>query len=310
MNRENCQKIKLLALMEMLRQETDEKHPLTTSKICERLNDRKISCDRRTLGKDIALLCEFGFEVMSNFVGHEKAYYIEDRNFNIPELKILIDAVQAASFITEKKTAQLIDKIAHLGGSHCAEILKRNIICFNTRKHSNESIFYNVGFLEQAIWERKKVSFLYFDLDENAKKVYRKNQERYIVDPVALVYSEDNYYLMSYSAKYDNICNYRVDRMNAVEIADEPVSDKAIIKESDVSQYTKQVFKMYGGQMEEMVLRFDNSLIGAVYDKFGEGTKMTRVDENTCKAAVKVQISPTFEGWVYQFGNKLRVEKR
>lgn len=307
MQRDNCQKIKLLKLVELLRQETDENHPLRTSIICKRLNLLKISCDRRTLGKDVALLNEQGFEVMSTFIGHEKAYYIESRNFSIPELKILIDAVQAASFITEKKSEELINKIASLGGSHQAEILKRNIICFNTRKHSNESIYYNVGFLEEALEEKKKASFYYFDLNENGEKVYRKDKERYIVEPVALIYNEDNYYLMCYSSKYDNICNYRVDRMESVEIEKETVSDNAIIKESDVARYTEQVFKMYGGPQEEVTLLFDNSLIGAVYDKFGENTKIERVDENTCKARVEVQVSPTFWGWVYQFEEKMKV---
>lgn len=140
--RENCQKIKLLKLMELLRQETDELHPLSTNEICNRLNTMGISCERRTLAKDISLLNEQGFEVMWCRVGKEKAYYVEDRSFSVPELKILIDAVQAANFITDKKSIELIDKISALGGSHRADILKNNIVCFNTRKHSNETIYY------------------------------------------------------------------------------------------------------------------------------------------------------------------------
>ena len=151
MAQENWQKYKLLKLLELLRQETDEQHPLSTSQICNKLGEMGISCERRTLTKDITVLNELGYEVMWNWVGKEKGYYIEDRSFSVPELKILIDAVQAASFVTEKKTAELIDKIAALGGSHKADILKSNMVCFNTRKHSNESIYYNVGFLEDAI---------------------------------------------------------------------------------------------------------------------------------------------------------------
>ena len=147
----NWQKIKLLKLLEMLRQDTDEQHPLPTSEICSRLGAMSISCERRTLYKDIAVLNDQGFEVMWKWVGKEKGYYIEDRSFSVPELKIMIDAIQAARFITEKKTAELIDKIANLGGSHRADILKGNMVCFNTRKHSNESIYYNVGYLEDAI---------------------------------------------------------------------------------------------------------------------------------------------------------------
>ena len=172
MAQENWQKYKLLKLLELLRQETDEQHPLSTSQICNKLGEMGISCERRTLTKDIAVLNELGYEVMWNWVGKEKGYYIEDRSFSVPELKILIDAVQAASFVTEKKTTELIDKIAALGGSHKADILKSNMVCFNTRKHSNESIYYSVGFLEDAIKQQKKVIFYYYDLNENGEKVY------------------------------------------------------------------------------------------------------------------------------------------
>ena len=144
MAQENWQKYKLLKLLELLRQETDEQHPLATSALCNRLAEMGISCERRTLTKDIAVLNELGSEVMWNWVGKEKGYYIEDRSFSVPELKILIDAVQAASFITDKKTTELIDKIAELGGTHKADILKSNMVCFNTRKHSNESIYAQV----------------------------------------------------------------------------------------------------------------------------------------------------------------------
>lgn len=146
MAQDNCQKIKLLKLLELLRQETDEQHPLPTNTLCAKLGAMGITCDRRTLAKDIALLNDQGYEVMWTWVGKAIGYYIEDRSFSVPELKILIDAVQAASFITDKKTAELIDKIADLGGSYRADIMKSNMVCFNTRKHSNEAIYY-VGFL-------------------------------------------------------------------------------------------------------------------------------------------------------------------
>ena len=141
---ENYRKIKLLKLLDLLRLDTDEQHPLTTSQLCARLGEMGIVCDRRTLSRDIALLNEMGYEVMDTGVGHEKGYFVEDRSFRIPELKILMDAVQGASFITEKKTAELLEKIAALGGSHRAEILKGNAVNFKTTKHSNEQIFYNI----------------------------------------------------------------------------------------------------------------------------------------------------------------------
>lgn len=193
MARENFRKIKLLRLLEMLRQSTDEQHPMPTSGILSSLAQMEITCDRRTLARDIATLSDLGYEIMTTTVGHEKAYYVEDRSFSIPELKILIDAVHASSFITEKKSEELINKIASLAGSHRAEVLKRNMICFNTRKHSNERIFYNVNDLEDAILRQKKVLFRYFDLNENGERVYRRDGHRYVVEPIALVFNEDNY---------------------------------------------------------------------------------------------------------------------
>lgn len=306
MAQDNCQKIKLLKLLELLRQETDEQHPLPTNAVCSKLAGMGITCDRRTLAKDIALLNEQGYEVTWTWVGKEKGYYIEDRSFSVPELKILIDAVQAASFITDKKTAELIDKIADLGGSHRADIMKSNMVCFNTRKHSNEAIYYNVGFLEDAIQQQKKVIFYYYDLNENGEKIYRRQGHHYVVEPVALVFNEDNYYLMVYSAKHDNTANYRVDRMEKVEIIDDSICEKALALRDSIGGYTEQAFKMYGGQPVDVVLEFGTKLIGVVYDKFGEDTKMIRSGEK-CIATVKVQISPVFWGWLFQFAGQMKV---
>ena len=307
MAQDNCQKIKLLKLYELLRQETDEQHPMTTMTIIDRLGKMGISCERRTLAKDMAILNEQGYEVMFRWIGKEKGYYIEDRSFSVPELKILIDAVQAASFITDKKTSELIEKIADLGGGHRADILKSNMVCFNTRKHSNESIYYNVGYLEDAIQQQKKVIFCYFDLNEHGEKVYRREGHHYVVEPVVLVFNEDNYYLMVYSARHDGTANYRVDRMDKVEIIDEPVCEKALELRESVDCFTEQAFKMYGGQPVDITLQFDHKLIGVVYDKFGEDTKMIRLNSDTCVATVKVQVSPTFWGWIFQFGKLMKI---
>lgn len=307
MAQENWQKYKLLKLLETLQQDTDEQHPLTTNTICSRLTEMGLPCERRTLAKDIAVLNEIGYEVMWCWVGKEKGYYIEDRSFSVPELKILIDAVQAASFITEKKTAELVDKLAALGGSHKADILKSNMVCFNTRKHSNESIFYNVGYLEDAIEQQKKVTFHYFDLNENGEKVYRRDHAHYVVEPIALIYNEDNYYLRAYSTKYDGPTNYRVDRMDGVDIIDEPISEATLALRDEVEQYTGRAFKMYGGEEADIVLEFNDSLIGVIYDRFGEATRMIRSVEGKCVATVKVQLSPVFWGWLFQFAGEMKI---
>lgn len=307
MARENFRKIKLLKLLEMLRQNTDEQHPMPTSSIISSLAQMEITCDRRTLAQDIAILSDLGYEIMTTTVGHEKAYYVEDRNFSIPELKILIDAVHASSFITEKKSEELLNKIASLAGSHRAEVLKRNMVCFNTRKHSNERIFYNVNDLEDAILRQKKVLFRYFDLNENCERVYRRDGHRYVVEPIALVFNEDNYHLTCYSARHDSTSNYRIDRMDSVEVIEEDCCEKAIALRDQVATYTEQAFKMFGGQLEDVVLEFDRSLIGVVYDRFGESTKMMTTSNTKCIASVKIQISPVFWGWLFQFSGQMRI---
>ena len=307
MARENFRKIKLLKLLEMLRQNTDEQHPMSTSSVIASLAEMEITCDRRTLSQDIATLNDLGYEIMTTTLGHEKAYYVEDRNFSIPELKILIDAVHASSFITEKKSEELINKIASLAGSHRAEVLKRNMVCFNTRKHSNERIFYNVNDLEDAILRQKKVLFRYFDLNEKGERVYRRDGHRYVVEPIALVFNEDNYYLTCYSARHDNTSNYRIDRMDSVEVTDEKCCQKAVELRDHVATYTEQAFKMFGGNLEDIILEFDRSLIGAVYDRFGEKVKMMGTSDTKCIAYVKVQISPVFWGWIFQFSNDMRI---
>lgn len=307
MGDDNFQKIKLLKLMELLRQETDERHPMRASEICGRLTAMSISCSRRTLTRDIDMLNEQGFEVMSVMTGHEKSYYIDDRRFSVAELKILIDAVQAAGFVTEKKTAQLVEKIAALGGSHCSDILKSNMVCFNTRKHSNESIYYNVDRLESAIEKQKKVVFRYFDLGADGQKLYRRDGHHYVVEPIALVFNEDNYYLISYSARHGSAANYRVDRMDGVELLDEEICADALALRQGVAGYTEQAIKMYGGQLEKLTVRFGEKLIGAVYDRFGEGTKISRIGDGECIATISVQLSPTFWGWIFQFGKQMRI---
>ncbi|WP_303825916.1 YafY family protein [Ruminococcus flavefaciens] len=300
-------KLRVVKLLEILQQNTDMEHPIATNELCGKLAELGIIADRRTVAKDIAVLNEQGYEVMKTKLGKQNAYYIEDRSFSLPELKILIDAVQAASFITEKKSTDLISKIAALGGSHQAEILTGNIVHFNTRKHNNEQIYYNVNVLENAIRDKKKASFLYFDLDENLNKVYRKDRAIYTVEPIALVFNNDNYYLMTYDPTADNkIRNYRVDRMDSVQQLDKGICKAAADKIRTVSKYTEQVFRMYGGRTELVTLQFEKKLIGSIYDKFGEKTNISKCGDEYF-VAVEVQISPTFWSWLITFKGQMKL---
>ena len=272
-----------------------------------------ISSNVRTLSLDIEVMQDNGFEIMSYLKDKEKFYYVPEHELTVPEIKILIDAVQAASFVTEKKTAELVEKVAALGGSHQAELLKENMVCFNTRKHTNESILYTVDGIEDAIIRRKKIAFNYFHLNEKAERVFvttgTGEKKRYYVEPVALIFNEDNYYLMAYSNRHpERTASYRVDRMDHLEVVEESVlSDEAIAKIDGVAEFTEQAFKMFSGDLEDVVLQFDKSLIGPVFDKFGESTAMMPINDTTCAATVHVQVSPTFYGWLAQFADKMRI---
>ena len=303
----HSQKIKLLVLYDLLKEDTDEMNPLTTDEICLRLEEMGIVCDRRTLSKDIDLLNETNHEVLSKRIGHAKAYYVPELKFSMPELKIMMDAVHSASFITKKKEKELIEKIAALGGSHKAELLKRNQPCYNTCRHSNEYIYYIINECETALQQKKRLSFYYFDLDEKLNHVYRKGKKLYEVNPMALILNNSNYYLMCYSAKYDGITNYRLDRMEEASVLEKPVDDAAIIHSADIGDYTRQVFSMYGGPAESAVLQFSRDLIGVIYDHFGEDTPIIRRDSDTCVATVQIQQSPTFWGWFFTFGDRIRI---
>ena len=263
--------------------------------------------DKRTLSREVEFLNSQGFDIKTRIVGHQKGYYIEKRGFSVPELKILIDAVQAASFITDSQTREFISKIADLGGSRKSEILKENVVCFNTTKHTNESIYQNVSELEKALTGKKQASFYYFDRNVDGEKVYWKEKKRYVVEPMALIFNDDNYYLMTWNAKYEGITNYRVDRMDEVSVEETGVSEKAIMDDSDIAAFRQQAFKMYGGNLEDVVLEFNEKLIGVVHDKFGENTKMIRTAPGKCVASVQVQIAPTFWGWLFQFVGEMRI---
>ena len=304
---ENNQKIKLLRIMEFLRAESTEGKPVSTSQIISYLNSIHISCERRTLYKDMDMLIESGANIVKTELGRENAYYMNEVSFSLAEVKTLIDAVQAANFIPADKTADLVEKLLSYAGVRRSEIVRDNIIFYNNHKHSNQDIYENIEQIELAIRQKKQVSFYYFDLDEKRNRVYRKEKKRYITDPVALVFSEDNYYLVAYSQKYQNAVNYRVDRMDTVEVEEEPISEEALIKKRKTETYTEQVFKMYNGETELVTMEFAPSKLGVIYDKFGENIEIRHADKGWLKLKVAVQISPTFWGWIYQLGDQIKI---
>ena len=307
MGKENFSKIKLLRIWEILKQDSDENNPLTTNQIIEKLSESGIVCDRRTLYQDISTLNSYGYEVICKKGQHSNGYYVIDRSFDVPELRILIDAVQAASFISPKKTVELTDKIAALGGSYRADILKKNIVEFNTTKHNNEHIYYSVNAIEDAILAGKKISFQYFDLNESHERVFRKDGEKYIVNPVAMVFSNDNYYLICYHDNHDGITTYRIDRMLNVSVSDQEINKAAQPKGLNIAKHRKQSFSMFGGKTETVKFEADKDLLDVIYDKFGEDTQIRSIGNGKISFAADVQVSPVFFGWCCSFGERLKV---
>ena len=308
MKQEKAYKIKLIKILEILRQDSDEDNYIDTSEILSKLATMGIICDRRTLAADIEVLNSYGYEVLSEkSPGKPNKYCVIDRSFDVPELRILIDAVQASSFITLKKTEELVDKIANLGGSHRAELLQSNIVKFNTTKSINENIFYSISEINAAIENGKKVSFEYFDFNEKHERVYRRNGKRYYVNPLATIYDDDNYYLICYYGKYEGVVHYRIDRMDHVEMVVNQPIDVYKGEPIDLKRHKKTLFGMFQGEEQLVEFQADASILDPIFDIFGDKAEIVPDETGKLRFKAAVQLSPTFYGWCLSFGDKLQV---
>ena len=303
---EKDKRIRLLKIWEILRQETDEENPMGTETLRKKIAEFGFHCDRRTLYDDIRVLNEFGYEILCRRSSSNE-YYVVERTFDIPEVQILMDAVQAASFVTNKKTDQLVDKIAQLAGSQRGDVLKKNIVQFHTPKSTNEGIYYVVDEITNAIENQRQIEFYYFGYDTNHNRVYRKDKKRYTVNPLATVFCDDEYYLMCYDDKHGNIGHYRIDRMDSVKMTDKPITETEQSKQFDLSRHKRQLFGMYNGEYEQVTIQVDKSLVDHIFDKFGEDTQMTVDAEDNVTFKAEIQVSPVFLGWCCSFGGLLKV---
>lgn len=306
MSKSENQKLKPLVLMEILRMHSDEDHPLSTNKIIQMLSEYGIETGRKALYDDIRLLNSYGYEVLCQ-KAKTNLYYVVDRKFDVAELRLLMDAVQSANTITEKKTAELTSKIADLAGFNRAQILRKNVVFADTAKHSNESIFYTIDTIDRALNEGKKVSFVYFDLDSHGDRAYRKNGDRYVVNPVAMVFNDGRYYLTAYNDKYLNLSNYRIDRMDKAEMLEETRTPADCVKDFNVNKHRKQAFSMFVGELTRVTFAINKSVLDVIFDKFGEKTKFIAIDENTYKFSAQVQVSKAFFGWLAGLGGNIKI---
>lgn len=298
------QKMKLLYLMKILLERTDTDNTLTMQEIIIALADYDIQAERKSLYTDMELLRQFGLSIESR-KSRTVGYYIDARDFELPELKLLVDAVQSSRFITAKKSEELIKKLSSLTSIHQSKQLKRQVYVADRPKTANESIYYNIDAIHTAINDQKKISFRYFDYDISKRRVYRKNGEPYCQTPVALCWSDDNYYFICYSSKYDAFTHYRVDRMYDVTVCEED-TDKFDRKRFNIAEHAKQTFGMFSGELVKATLRFDQSLVNVILDRFGKDISLYRKD-GCFEISVDVSTSPVFLGWIFQFGSKAKI---
>ena len=305
MTNENSRKIKLLKLWELLKSETDEGNPMDTKTIIKRLGEEGIQVDRKILYADIELLNKYGFEVLKDR-SRSNRYYVVDRSFDPHEVRILMDAVHSAGFITDKKTDELITKISALAGSKMGKLLKGNITKSSTVKSTNELIYYSIDTIVRAIQDNKKIGFFYFDYNENRERVYRKDKKWYVVNPVTTFIDNNQYYLVCYDDKHKDLTQYRVDRMEAVAMLEQDVTPNEKAEKSSLAEHKRQLFSMYGGKVERVTFEISKNLIDMVLDRFGERVKISvKGDKVAC--VVEVQVSPMFIAWCCSYGAQLKI---
>lgn len=298
------QKLKLFYLMKILLEKTDEEHTITVPEMIAELGKLGISAERKSVYDDLEYLKLFGLDVCSRKT-RTHDYFIGSREFELPELKLLVDSVQSSKFITHKKSMELISKIEKLTSEANAKKLHRQVFVTNRVKTVNETIYYNVDKIHDAIAANKQITFKYYDLDVNRKKVYRKNGDRYTESPVALTWDDENYYLITYKEKYDDYAHYRVDKMESIEITEE---DRVLSEEPfDLSAYSKTTFAMFGGEETEVSIKFENDLVGVVFDRFGTDVRIVKADEDHFICTVNVAVSPHFLSWIVSFGRRAKI---
>lgn len=292
--------------MKILLEKTDEENTLTLNDIIAELEKYGITAERKSIYDDIEALRCYGVDIATRKT-KTTDYFVANRLFELPELKLLVDAVQCSKFVTYKKSTDLIKKIESLTSTHQAMLLHRQVYVANRVKTVNESIYYNVDKLHTAIAENRQVSFRYFEYSVNKEKKFRKNGENYIVSPYALSWDDENYYLVTFSEKYNDFTHYRVDRMSDIEIIDQPRAKLPDNEYFNIADYSKKVFNMFGGTEETVKIRFDNSLVNAVIDRFGKDITLEKVDENNFAVRINIAISSTFFAWIFQFGSKVKI---
>ena len=307
MPKSSNQKLKLIYLMKILLERTDETHSITMPEMIDALAAYGISAERKSLYNDIENLRVYGLDIIGIQEDRTYSYHIGNRQFELAELKLLVDSVQSAKFITVKKSNELIKKIEGLASKYEASQLHRQVFVAGRVKTMNESIYYNVDRIHTAIAENSRITFQYFQWNVDKKIELRHDGALYEVSPWALSWDDENYYLIAYDTCADSIKHYRVDKMDDIEVLDDERDGGKTFEKFDPAGYSKGVFSMFGGEKTTVKLSVDNDCIGVIVDRFGRDIFVTKESDTTFGVSVDIMTSKQFYAWVFGLGGKVRI---
>lgn len=298
------QKLKIFYILDYLQKNSHQDHPVRAAELLTMLEQQhNIVCERKTIYSDIAALQDYGVDIVS-IPGKNGGYYIASRNFELPELKLLIDAVQSSRFLTEKKSRELIEKLCSQCSVYDARLMRRDVLVSGRVKSMNETIYYNVDAIQDAIAENRKITFRYFDYGLDGKRHYRNRN--YQASPYGLCQDHENCYLLAHSERH-GVTSYRVDRMSDIRLLDDPRTPCPELTGKALTEHANRLFQMYAGEQTAVKLRFHRSLINAVIDRFGREVMLIPDGEEHFVFTAEVAVSPMFLSWVIGFGQKAKI---
>lgn len=303
-----CQATRILEIIRIFKEETDDEHSLTLDQLNNHLLKSGISVERKTLYSDIHLINDYGIDIIMENVGRERHYYIGNRDFELPELKLLVDAVQSSKFITEKKSKHLINKLESLTSRYESRQLERQVYVSGRIKTENEAIYYNVDKLHTAINRNVMIHFQYFQWSLDKQKVLRHEGKIYKVSPWALTWDNENYYLVGYDEEFDDIRHYRVDKMLNIELTDTARSGQDNFDAFNIVTYTNKLFGMFDGDVKHVCLYVKNEFAGIIIDRFGTDIDVRKINDNWFEVTVEVAISDQFLGWIISLGENVVIK--
>ena len=300
------QKLRILYILDYLRLESDEEHPVSTQKLIDMLDAKGIHAERKTIYDDISRLNEYGYEILQvqNRLGG--GYYLGTRKFELAELKLLVDAVQSSRFITRKKSKELIKKLEDEVSRYDCSKLKRQVYVAERVKTDNERIYYNIDGIHQGIQTNHKISFIYMDWNAKKQLVPRGNDAK-VVSPWALIWRDDNYYLAAFDGTDGIMKHYRVDKMKDVTVLEDKREGLEQFEQVDLAQYSNRTFGMFGGREEIVTLEFPERLIGLLIDRFGKEISIRKGENDCFLGRVRLKVSSQFFGWLTGIGKEIRI---